>query len=54
MFADWKEDEADTAIKCIEHDLEFWHADKFIKDEEDLQNTANVMRKFAYELKNIF
>ena len=47
VFADWRDDQADTAINCIEHDLELWHADKFIKDETDLEQTGNVMRKYA-------
>mmetsp|Transcript_44849 Transcript_44849/g.59558 ORF Transcript_44849/g.59558 Transcript_44849/m.59558 type:complete len:149 (+) Transcript_44849:1069-1515(+) len=39
---------------CLEHDLALWHGDKFIKDEEDLKNTEDVMRKYAKEIKNIF
>ena len=54
IFADWKADNENTAINCIEHDLELWHADKFIKEEEDLLNTANMMRTYAKEIKNIF
>lgn len=38
----------------MEHDLELWHADKFIKDEDDLAKTHDVMRKYAKEIKNIF
>lgn len=39
---------------CLEHDLSLWHADKFIKDEEDRANTSDVMRKYAAEIKNMF
>ena len=54
IFADWKADNENTALNCIEHDLELWHGDKFIKEEEDLVNTANVMRAYAKEIKNLF
>ena len=54
VFADWKSDTDETGINCINHDLELWHGDKFIKDEEDLEATANVMRKYAREIKNIY
>ena len=30
------------------------HADKFIKDDEDRAKTADVMRKYATDIKNIF
>ena len=54
VFADWVRDDKDTALKCINHDLELWHGDKFIKDAEDLVNTENVMRSYAKEIKDIF
>ena len=54
VFATWQEDLEDTAVNCIEHDLELWHADKFIKDDEDRAKTADVMRKYATVIKNIF
>ena len=54
VFASWIDDGEDTAVSCIEHDLELWHADKFIKDEEDRAKTADVMRKYAADIKNIF
>ena len=38
----------------MEHDLGLWHGDKFIKDEEDLAATEDVLRKYAKEIKNIF
>ena len=34
--------------------MSLWHADKFIKDEKDRENTADVMRKYAKELKNAY
>lgn len=54
VFATWIDDQEDTAVNCIEHDLELWNAPKFIKDEEDYEKTADVMRKYAKEIKNIF
>ena len=54
VFADWRDDGPDTARLCIEHDLELWHGDKFIKDEEDREATAAVMLKYAVEIKNLF
>ena len=54
VFKDWKPDQANTALECIEHDLALWHADKFIKDEEDLAATCDVMRKHAQRMKDIF
>ena len=54
IFSEWKVDGPDTPLNCIEHDLELWHGDKFIKEEEDLAKTADVMRKYAKEIKNIF
>lgn len=54
VFAEWRPDGADTARQCIEHDLELWHGDKFIKDEEDREATAEVMLKYADLIKNVF
>ena len=54
VFASWIDDGEDTAVNCIEHDLALWHADKFIKDDEDRAKTADVMRKYATDIKNIF
>lgn len=54
VFADWKEDRADTALSCIEHDLELVHTDKFIKDENERAETHDVIKKYAKEIKNIF
>ncbi len=54
VFAEWKADDEFTGLNCIENDLKLWHADKFIKDEEDREATADVMRKYATEIKNIF
>ena len=36
VFKDWRSDIDETGINCINHDLELWHGDKFIKDETDL------------------
>ena len=47
VFKDFKVDTEESLTSGIEHDLELWHADKFIKDEDDLAATANVMRKYA-------
>ena len=54
VFADWRVDQDNTAKLCIEHDLQLWHADKFIKDDEDREKTADVMRKYATQIKNMF
>lgn len=54
VFKDWKEDTSETGLNCMKHDLELWQADKFIKNEQDLADTADVMRKYAREIKNIF
>ena len=54
VFKEWTEDGPNTALLCIENDLTLWHADKFIKDEEDLAATCDVMRKYASEIKAIF
>jgi len=54
VFAEWRLDDDTTAKMCIDHDLQLWHADKFIKDEEDRENTGNVMRKYAKQIKSIF
>ena len=54
VFKEWRTDAADTAANCIEHDLQLWHAEKFIKDEEDLAATCDVMRKHAQRIKDIF
>ena len=54
VFADWRPDGSDTARLCIEHDLELWHGDKFIKDEEDREATAEVMLKYADLIKSVF
>ena len=54
VFAEWTSDNETTVRQCMEHDLKLWHADKFIKDEEDREATADVMRKYAKEIKNIF
>ena len=54
VFKDWNEDTDQTALSCIEHDLEHWNANKFIKDEEELAATCDVFRKYAKEIKNTF
>lgn len=54
VFAEWTSDNETTVRQCMEHDLKLWHADKFIKDEEDREATADVMRKYAKEIKNMF
>ena len=43
VFKDWREDQDDTALTCIEHDLQLWNAEKFIKDEEDRENTMDAL-----------
>ena len=54
VFKDWREDIDETGINCINHDLELWHGDKFIKDADDLAKTADMLRKYSREIKNIF
>ena len=39
VFKEWIKDGKETAKNAIEHDLKIWHANKFIKDEEDLEKT---------------
>lgn len=44
VFAEWKDDGPNTALNCMEHDLELVHTDKFIKDETDRAETHDVFR----------
>ena len=36
VFADWREDNSDTVMKCLQHDFEQWKVNKFVKDSKDL------------------
>ena len=55
VFKDWRKDDPDfTYRSCIEHDLALWHVDKFVKDPDEAKETADVLRKYAKEIKNIF
>lgn len=54
VFADWRLDNEWTGPNCMEHDLKIWAGKNFIKSEEDLFETENVLRKYAKEIKNIY
>ena len=47
VFGDWKADTEETANTAIENDLKLWHCDKFIKDPDELEDLANVIRKYS-------
>ena len=36
VFADWRVDNPDTVMKCLQHDFEQWKVYKFVRDIKDL------------------
>ena len=56
VFKDWKEDNAATYRKCLEHDEENWKIEnvQFIKDPQDYQLLRQQIIKHFAVLKDIF
>lgn len=53
-FRDWREDEPEDPIESIEHDMELWNAERFIKDEEERRILEAEIKLFAGPIKNVF
>lgn len=53
-YRDWREDSEGDAVKCIEHDIERWNCDRFVKDPDQLKLLEVEVKKHAEAIKNIF
>lgn len=54
VFRDWKEDTTKTLENMFLDDIRFWKIGRFIKDDNDRENTMQVVGKYFLKLKKVF
>ena len=53
VFKDWNPDNKRTIDTCLIKDLERWKCNRFIKDEEDLEDVTQTIKNRFAEIKHI-
>jgi hypothetical protein len=54
VFRDWKEDTTKTLENMFLDDIRFWKIGRFIKDDNDRENTMQVVGKYFLKIKKVF
>ena len=53
-FRDWHADQPEDPTDCMQHDIDHWNCERFIKDDEERALLEEEVKAFAGPLKNIF
>lgn len=54
VFKDWKEDTPISLSKTLLNDIKYWKVKKFIKDEQEYNDTVQVLLKFIDKIKKVY
>ena len=54
IFAKWQEDNHDIVQECLDHDMNFFKFAKFIKNQEEIDEVLQIIKKNFLSMKEIF